>query len=81
MGMRGHGENLTTGNRDVQNYEIVIEMLRNGPITLKDVMERLSIQEGSAYSILMNLTFQIPIWNPTIHLYKILEESDFEKYR
>lgn len=81
MGLRGHGENLTTGNRIVENYEIVKNMLREHPISLKDVMERLSISEGSAYSLLMNLSFELPLWNPTKHLYKILEESDFEQYR
>lgn len=60
-----------------KNYSILIEMLKKGPVNSKMIMRRLGVTQSTAYSMINNLSCDMPIWSPKRGTYKILEQSDF----
>jgi len=59
------------------NYKILVDMLKKGPVNSKMIMRKLGVPQTTAYSMINNLSLDMPIWSPKRGTYKLLERSDF----
>lgn len=68
-------------NKDMGRYDKLKDLFKKGPVTVKEIRQKLGISDGLAATMINNLSRELPIWEPDRGIYKILEDSDFEKYR
>ncbi|MCQ2086650.1 MAG: hypothetical protein MJZ37_01040 [Bacilli bacterium] len=81
MAKSGHSL-IEPSNKDSERYDKLRSLLRQGsPVTIKDIQDKLNINEKFVTTMINNLSKELPIWEPGRGVYKILEESDFDKYR
>lgn len=73
--------NTTPHNKETERYNIVLNMLRAGPIKVNEVAKELGCNVHSLETLLGNLSLSYPIWNPSRGVWKLLDDNDFIIYR
>lgn len=64
-----------------EKYVLLKKMFKDGEVRKSDIRKKLGVPETTADSMIKNITFELPIWEPRFGVYKVLTEEDFEKYK
>ena len=80
MAASGHS-GIEPSTKDVERYETLRQMFYSGLVRIADIRKKLNISESSANTMIVNLSFELPIYEPSFGIYKLLTDNDFEKYR
>lgn len=63
------------------DYEAIYQMLLKGPVSMKNIKEKLHLTSREMYDVVINLTYEYPIWQPKRGWLKLSEPQDDVKWK
>lgn len=61
------------------NYDDLIERLKQGPVTFKEIQEIAGVSHKAVWQVITTLSLNYPLWSPGKGIYKLLEDKDYKK--